>query len=123
MTSNKYADEQGGTGEGNFPCNLCTSTKEQIRDTNYIKKGFAINRTCAEGHIAAETRRVNIDKMSQDKLKRKSKGWKSAPILSAEYVRRGFDDLHGCTSWGRWLVKIAIRLKAGIFSETITADL
>ena len=119
----KYADEQGGTGEGNFPCNLCTSTKEQIRDTNYIKKGFAINRTCAEGHIAAETRRVNIDKMSQDKLKRKSKGWKSAPILSAEYVRRGFDDLHGCTSWGRWLVKIAIRLKAGIFSETITADL
>ena len=61
--------------------------------------------------------------MTQEKLKEKSKGWKSVPILSSEYVRRGFDDLHNCTSWGRWFIKIAVRLRAGIFSETITSEL
>ena len=119
----KYADEQGGTGEGNYPCNLCTATKEEIRSIDCIKKGFELNRTCAKGHEAAEARRVNVDKETQEKIKEQSKGWKSVPMLSSEYVRRGFDDLHDCTSWGRWLVKIAIRFRAGIFSETITADL
>ena len=119
----KYQDEQGGTGEGNFPCNLCTSSKAEIMSIKCIDQGFALNRTCADGHAAAESRRVNIDKATQDRIKEQSKGWKAVPMLSSEYVRNGFDDLHDCTSWGRWLVKIAIRFRAGIFSERITADL
>ena len=119
----KYADEQGGTGEGNFPCNLCTSSKEEIRRITCIEEGFDLNRTCSVGHEAAELRRINVDRETQEKLKRQSKGWKSVPILSSEYVRRGFDDLHDCTSWGRWLVKIIVRFRAGLFSETITNEL
>ena len=118
----KYADEQGGTGEGNYPCNLCTSKRSDMRDLQCIENGFEINRTCAQGHEVAEGRRVNVDKLTQDTLKEKAKGWKSVPMLSSEYVRRGFDDLHGCTSWGRWAIRIMIRLRAGIFSETITGD-
>ena len=91
----KYADEQGGTGERNYPCNLCTSSKEEIRNLMNIE-GFELNRTCKEGHEVAEMRRINVDKLGQDKLKEKSKGWKSVPILTSEYVHRGFDDLHNC---------------------------
>ena len=93
-----------------------------MRDLQFIQKGFEINRTLTQGHEVAEEKRVNVDKLTQDTLKQKSKVWKSVPRLSSEYVRRGFDDLHGCTSWGRLAVRIMIRLRAGLFSETITAD-
>ena len=115
----KYADEQGGTGESNYPCNLCTASKVEIRDIKEIKKGFKLDRTYAKGVEVAEHRRVNIDKVTQDTLKIKSKGWKSVPILTSEYVRRGMDDLHDCTSWGRYAIKIMVRLRAGIWSEKV----
>ena len=50
----KYADEQGGLGEGNYPCNLCTASKEEIRSLKHIKEGFKLNRTYAQGVEAAE---------------------------------------------------------------------
>ena len=51
-----HADEQGGTGERNYPCNLCTSLKEEIRDITHISKGFELNRTCEEGKLVSEFR-------------------------------------------------------------------
>ena len=57
----KYADEQGGTGEGNFPCKLCTVTKEEIRTIRNIKEGF---RTYAKSIEAAEQRRINVDQQT-----------------------------------------------------------
>ena len=44
-------------------------------------------------------------------------------MLSSEYVRRGFDDLHDFTSWGRWAVKLLVRLRAGLFAEKIDASI
>ena len=119
----KYSDEQGGLGETNFPCHMCTASKEEIRDIAVIQKGFPIDRTVAKGAEIVENRRVNVDGLSQDVLKQRSKGWKSAPILTSEYIRRGFDDLHDCTSWGRWAIRIMVRLRAGIFSEIIDESL
>ena len=119
----KYADEQGGLGEGNYPCNLCTASKEEIRSIKHIKEGFRLDRTYAQGVQAAEKRRINVDKESLESLKGKSKGWKNIPILTSEYVRRGMDDLHDCTSWGRFLIKILVRLRAEIWSEKITEEL
>jgi len=69
----KYADEQGGTGERNYLCNLCTSLKEEIRDITDISQGFELNRICEEGKLVSEFRRVNIDKMTQEKLKEKQR--------------------------------------------------
>ena len=117
----KYSDEQGGLGESNFPCSMCTASKEEIRDMKFINAGFPIDRTCSQGAEIAEKRRINPDKATQDTLKKQSKGWKSVPILSVEYIRRGFDDLHSFTSWGRWVIKIIVRLRAGLFSEKIEA--
>ena len=41
----KYSDEQGGLGESNFPCSMCTASKEEIRDMKFINAGFPIDRT------------------------------------------------------------------------------
>ena len=68
----KYADEQGGTGERNFPCNLCTSSKEDIRDVAQIEHGFDLNRTCEERKLVSEFQRITADKMTQEKLKKES---------------------------------------------------
>ena len=116
-------EEQRGLDDSNFPCNLCTAHKSEMRDLNCIEKGFEFNRTLALGHEVAEERRINVDEVTQDKLKEKSKGWNLEPMPTSEYARRSFDDLHCCTSWGRWAIRILIRLRASIFSETITADL
>ena len=117
------ADKQGGTGEGNFPCNLCTASKEEIRSIESIKQGFKLNRTYAKGVEVAEHRRINVDKVTQDTLKSKSKGWKAVPMLTSEYVRRGMDNLHDCTNWGRYCIRILVRLRAGIWSEKVQGEL
>ena len=44
----------------------------------------------------------------------KTKGWKTVPLLTSEYAQRGFDDLHSCESWGRFLIQIMIRLCGNI---------
>ena len=118
----KYSDEQGGLGETNFPCHICTASKEQIRNLQHVEAGFPIDRTYAKGVEKAEHRRINVDKVTQDALKKRSQGWKDVPMLSSEYVRRGFDDLHDCTSWGRWAIKLMVRLRAGLFGEKIDAS-
>ena len=82
-----------------------------------------MDRTYSDGIKLAEERRINIDQETQDSLKKKTKGWKSIPILTSEYVRRGIDNLHDCTSWGRYAIRIIVRLRAGIWSEQITCHL
>ena len=110
----KYNDEQGGLGDTNYPCLLCTFSKDDHRDISKVKEGFPINRTYTEGVLEGERRRVNADSETQASLKQKSKGWTTIPILTSEYARRGFDDLHSGESWGRWFIGILIRSLAGI---------
>ena len=105
----KYNDEQGGLGDSNYPCLLCTFSKEDHRNPSLVKNGFPINRTYSDGVLEGERRRVNADSEPQDRLKEKSKGWNAIPILTSEYARRGFDDLHSGESWGRWTINIMIR--------------
>ena len=110
----KYNDEQGGLGDTNYPCLLCTSSKEEHRDISKVKNGFPINRTYSEGVLEGERRRVNADSETQAILKLKSKGWNAIPLLTSENARRGFDDLHSGESLGRWTIGIIIREMAGI---------
>ena len=44
-------------------------------------------------------------------------------MLTSDYARRGFDDLHDRLSWGRYGVGILIRLVSGISSWNITQDI
>ena len=110
----KLADEQGGLGNSTYPCLLCTFSKDDHRDRNLVSEGFPINRTYAKGVTEGERMRVNADLSSRSELLEKTQGWKGIPLLTSEYARRGFDDLHSCESWGRWIVKIMIRLVGGI---------
>ena len=64
-----------------------------------------------------------MDKATQSSLKDLSKGWKAVPMLTSEYVRRGMDDLHDCTSWGRFALRIMIKLRAGIWAEKVEGAL
>ena len=67
-----------------FPYNLSTASKEENRSVQFIKYGFKLDRTCSAEVEVAEHRRVNVDKVTQDSLKTKSKGWKAVPMLSSE---------------------------------------
>ena len=33
------------------------------------------------------------------------------------------DDLHDCTSWGRYAVRIMVKLRAGIWAEKVSGEL
>ena len=76
-----------------------------------------------DGVTEGERMRVNADLSSRGELVERTRGWKSIPLLTSEYARRGFDDLHSCESWGRWVIKIMIRLAAAINCWNIDGSL
>ena len=119
----KLADEQGGLGNSTYPCLMCTYSKDDHRDKHLVMKGFPIDRTYKDGVTEGERMRVNADLSSRGELVERTRGWKSIPLLTSEYARRGFDDLHSCESWGRWVIKIMIRLAAAINCWNIDGSL
>ena len=110
-------------GNSTYTCLLCTFSKEEHRDKHMVMKGFPIDRTYKDGVTEGERMRVNADLSSHGELVERTKGWKNIPLLTSEYARRGFDDLHSSESWGRWVIKIMIRLAAAINCWNIDGSL
>ena len=125
MRDLKLLQEESGLGLNNYPCTLCDSSKDEIRDPEKIRQGFVINRTSDALHSAGHYARTNPQNLTREQLGAVLKGSKGVPVTlgNSAVVNYSFESLHFKLSIARWLKGIIARVNSGIYVWSIDQTL
>lgn len=125
MRDMKLMQEESGLGLNNFPCTLCESSKDDIRDPEIIRRGFVINRTNDSLHSAGHYARLNPDNLNREQLGEILKGSKGVPVTigNSPILNNSFESLHFKLSMARWLKGIIARVNSGLYVWSIDQKL
>ena len=113
--------DSGLQGSGSsYVCTLCDADKQSCKD---LLGSFTINRTIAECCDIAEIIRVNPDMLSENDLKKISKGVKSHPMTKVDPIHKGIDATHADINLGQFFKKIIVREIACVTKWDLTQDI
>ena len=82
---------------------LCDADKQSAKA---LLGSFSINRSVSECSNIAEILRVNPNALSENELKKISKGVKCAPLSKIEPIQKGIDATHADINLGQFLRKL-----------------
>ena len=96
--------DSGLQGSGSkYLCSLCDGDKQSAKA---LLGSFAINRSVSECSNIAEILRVNPNALSENELKKISKGVKCAPLSKIEPIQKGIDATYADINLGQFLRKL-----------------
>ena len=104
--------DSGLQGSGSkYLCTLCDADKQSAKA---LLGSFSIYRSVSECSNIAEILRVNPNALSENELKKISKGVKCAPLSKIEPIQKGIDATHADINLGQFCKKIVVREIAGV---------
>ncbi|KAK3089331.1 hypothetical protein FSP39_002772 [Pinctada imbricata] len=107
-----------GSGS-NYLCTLCDASRQSAKE---CLGTFTINRSIAECIQISEFLRVNPQNLSENELKKQSKGVKSHPMSKMEPIQKGIDATHADINLGQFFKKLIVREIASVTKWELTPD-